>query len=81
MCLNRFMTMLTMIVRHEVGSGEFAPYRACQATSVIGSTAKADFGSHLNYRILELLVTGDVMIEYSFGFTKLHFNFHAAQVE
>lgn len=56
--------------------------RSCQAAlNALGTVPDADFRKRLNYPLWDPLLTGDVTVEYLFGYIKRHFDSHAAQIE
>jgi len=47
----------------------------------LGSINDADFDKSLYYPLWDPLLTGNVSVEYLFGYIKRHFDSHAAQIE
>lgn len=56
--------------------------RSYQASlRALASVPATDFNKHLDYPLWDPLLTGEVTVEYLFGYIKRHFDSHAAQVE
>ncbi len=56
--------------------------RSCQAAlRALDTVPDADFGKSLNYPLWDPMLSGDVTLEYLFGYVKRHFDSHLAQIE